>query len=247
MAAIVEGLGSRLPTTAQPGWPGLHSITFTGLDEQLPWSRWLDMAHRYPVAEWGVLYSKQRAGQDPRYPSLAWIQGLEDRWPSGVRRALHLCGSAVHDWIAGDPQLRALAMRFDRLQLNLVADRTDLAALRYALETGAHGAVITQHHDRNRRVTEALAGLHNHALLFDRSGGRGQVPDGWPAPWPDRAVGYAGGLGPETILEQIRRIELVTRGRPYWLDMEQALRNALDQFDLALVLEALRRLGLLSS
>lgn len=191
-----------------------------------------------------MLYSKQRAGQDSRYPSLAWIQGLEESWPSGVRRALHLCGSAVHDWIEGDPQLRALAMRFDRLQLNLVADRTDLAALRYALETGAHGAVITQHHARNRRVTEALAGLHNHAILFDRSGGRGQVPGEWPSPWPDRAVGYAGGLGPETILEQARRIEHVTQGRPYWLDMEQALRNAQDQFDLDYVQEVLDQLSL---
>lgn len=218
-------------------WPGLRSVTFTGVDEATDWATLVNLSEARPEIEWGVLYSTQHAGVDGRwrYPSLAWIQALAERWPTGTRRALHLCGQAAHAWIAGDADLRALGAQFNRIQLNVVASRTDSSALHRALAQQAHAAVITQHHDGNRPLTEALGGLANHALLFDGSGGRGQLPGTWPLPLPHRAVGYAGGLGPLTIAQQARRIQDLVQGQPHWLDMEQALRDSEDHLDLTRV------------
>lgn len=225
-----------------PHHPGLLSVTFTGVDETTSFSDLARLSATCPAIEWGVLYSHQRAGKEGRYPSLAWIQALQTQWDPRWRRALHLCGSAAHDWIAGDPTMRELAKLFDRVQLNVVGDRTDQAALRQALEAGAHPAVITQHHAANQGLTDALSGCPQHAVLFDGSGGRGRLPEQWPTPVPGKAVGYAGGLGPATIAQQAQIIGQRVAGHAHWLDMEQALRDAQDRFDpssVARVIEAL--------
>ena len=45
--------------------------------------------------------------------------------------------------------------------------------------------------------------------LFDRSGGRGLLPDRWPVPEPSaKFVGYSGGLGPATVVVALASIVL---------------------------------------
>jgi hypothetical protein len=100
--------------------------------------------------------------------------------------------------------------------------------------------------------------------LFDVSGGAGILPDGWPQPihidiepgefgegieyW--RYSGYAGGLGPGNLAEQIPKIieasggtEFTNEGR-IWLDMESRVRSDDDrQFDLQKVRRCLEIAG----
>lgn len=217
-------------------------MTFTGVDADTDLARLAAISQSCPAVEWGVLYSHTKTGAG-RYPSRSWIRSFVDQKPVGMRCAIHLCGRAAHEWIAGEPYLRALALAFDRLQLNVFGPRTDVPTLRQALEDRAHPSVITQHHGGNAAMTQALQGLPNHAILFDGSGGRGRLPEGWPHPVPGVAIGYAGGLGPSTIAEQDAIIAVAAQGRPYWLDMEQSLRDAQDHFNLDQVQKVLDCLG----
>jgi len=88
------------------------------------------------------------------------------------------------------------------------------------------------------------------APLFDRSAGAGVLPDSWPRaelleaiPGPDgegvevKAYhGYAGGLGPDNLAEQLPLIAAAADGAPYWVDMETRVRSENDsKFDLAKV------------
>jgi len=74
------------------------------------------------------------------------------------------------------------------------------------------------------------SGLANHAMLVDGSGGRGVLPREWVRPATEQAVGFAGGLSPDTLLEQLPRIQAAACGK-WWIDMENGVRDADDWFD----------------
>lgn len=213
-------------------YPKLWRVTFTGVDESTDLRALHELDARYPgMIEWGVLYSPQRAGQG-RYPSWDWVKHWATHRGS-LQSALHLCGQGAQDWLQKSPgELHQVASAFDRLQINVLARRVDIPAFRTRLEAGIHPMVITQAHAGNAALTEGLAGLPNHALLFDGSGGRGQLPSDWPAPYAGDRCGYAGGLGPATIAVEATKIASVSAHQPYWLDMEQAVRSEEDSFDL---------------
>jgi hypothetical protein len=64
------------------------------------------------------------------------------------------------------------------------------------------------------------------AILFDRSHGTGVLSGTWPAPYRTIATGYAGGLGPDNLQEQLDRINrVVPVNVPIWVDMETKLRS----------------------
>jgi len=227
-------------------YPRLRTVTFTGVDARTDLDRLRQISAAYPpgAIEWGVLYSIAREGIEPRYPDLGWL----DRWAfdesHGLTTALHLCGPIAQAWInEPDHDIQTLARAFGRLQLNVVGDRTNLAALRQAIAEGRHPYVLTQHHAGNAPLTAALAGLPNHGVLFDGSGGRGQVPVTWPDRLVGTACGYAGGLGPATIREAADAIARACPDQPYWLDMEQAVRTKDDAFDLDAVTAVLAALS----
>lgn len=66
------------------------------------------------------------------------------------------------------------------------------------------------------------------AALFDTSGGAGQLPLSWPKPIAAFPCGYAGGLGPDNVAEQLRSIARVCQ-QPFWIDMERNVRSFDDQ------------------
>ena len=92
--------------------------------------------------------------------------------------------------------------------------------------------IITQHNDANRDLWQEMKEFENHAVLFDKSGGRGQSPEQWSAPLPGVTCGYAGGLGPENLAFELDRIHVAANGSPFWIDMEGKLRTGSDKFDL---------------
>jgi hypothetical protein len=210
--------------------------TLTGIDEATDLRRIGSLSAEHPFAEWGVLLSESRAGSptDLRYPSLEWIDELTVRMASDLRHAnfaLHVCGKAVHGLLNSGGRAAGLSKAFGRIQLNFHSRRIDVGSLREFVASRKGQTVVTQHNAANEEVWMALGDLGNHAVLFDASGGRGAKPSKWPPPLPGKACGYAGGLGPETLAEDLDAIAEACGGQPKWIDMEGRLRKG-DVFDL---------------
>ncbi len=78
------------------------------------------------------------------------------------------------------------------------------------------------------------------AALFDTSGGAGILPADWPEPTKQFWCGYAGGLGPDNVAEQVEKINQTCNGL-FWIDMERRVRtdddSALDMAKVRKVLE----------
>ena len=64
----------------------------------------------------------------------------------------------------------------------------------------------------------------NAIPLFDKSGGTGVLPDSWPMQQHNLYSGYAGGLSPENLEQEIPKIFDATCG-PIWIDAETLLRT----------------------
>lgn len=67
--------------------------------------------------------------------------------------------------------------------------------------------------------------------FYDTSHGGGILPDRWPRPEYDfivsngLQVGFAGGLGPENLAEQIKLIAKAAGKNKFWIDMETRVRS----------------------
>jgi phosphoribosylanthranilate isomerase len=88
-------------------------------------------------------------------------------------------------------------------------------------------------------VNDQLVGIARDAgldavPLYDKSGGVGVVPDKWPSAMAGIYSGYAGGLGPDNLGNELQAIsEAAGEGR-FWVDMETRIRTS-RVFDLATV------------
>lgn len=202
-------------------------ITLTGADTQTPIDRLIRLADL--GAEIGVLYTFSPDGRH-RYPPLSWIYDAAQAL-SG-RAALHICGSRARAaFMRGE--LYLLLKWVARVQVN---GRLTPAELQTICDGNPDKTIITQHTDYNA----CLLGLSltNHALLVDASGGRAKLPDSWNRPKTDKAVGFAGGLGPSTLRKELPKIAAVASGAS-WVDMEGRLRNADDWFDVSRAMDVL--------
>ncbi len=80
----------------------------------------------------------------------------------------------------------------------------------------------------------------NFSALFDLSHGIGILPSEWPNLLDGVKCGYAGGLSPENLEEQIKRIEEKAGDTEIWIDMETHVRSNYDMlFDLQKVRQCL--------
>lgn len=207
-------------------------ITFTGLDEAASTQadRIVSLSRRYPI-EWGILFSTGRQGIEPRYPTDPVIRTF---LPLPIRRAAHLCGPIAREIVrTGEcPHLdELLAGNFDRIQVNTSDPTVDPERVaRYAASLGEGTRAILQSRDPVSFPAPTAT-----QWLYDRSGGRGDIPDRWPVPAIGGAmVGYAGGLGPGTVAPALDAI-LASHpaGVPFWIDMETRIRTD-DRLDLDL-------------
>lgn len=211
-------------------------ITFTGADDQTDHQDLLDLSEEYPV-EFAILFSETKRGQ-PRYPTQKWINSLEGL---DLSLAAHICGSWAHQIVhTGQSAIDDRLGMFDRVQIN-TADPLDIDLLcswksRIEDMFGREFRIILQTRDKFPEDDRL-------EWLFDASGGRGIFPDSWPKPPQKETVrlGYAGGLGPDNVLDAVKAINL---DFGYWIDMETRIRNASDQFDLGLCRDVCRQLDL---
>lgn len=211
-------------------------VTLTGADDSTEIDELFELSSQFDFVEWGILWHAEHHGSG-RYPSLAWIDRLTkdlSRSPR-TRFALHIYGGqSINDFLGGIGPVSACARFFGRIQLNLKSANVDLTALESAVLRRPEQVVITQHNPANHLLWSELVGCTNHAVLFDESGGNSISPVVWPEPLPGKQCGYAGGLGPSNLLQELARIETAADGQPFWIDMEGSLRSSADQFEMRL-------------
>lgn len=216
------------------------NITFTGIDERTDLARLKRLLR--PDVEIGILVTTTPEGRH-RYPRLEWItEVVKDVLPG--RCALHFCGK--------DTRLKLLDGTLfgtwfcypwcpPRVQINGVVS---LAALTATCDLLPRCEVITQHTPLNAGLANKPVGAHS--IVIDGSGGRGVTPTEWAQPRTFKRVGFAGGLGAETIPTELPKILRVIRDhlppprcitnvmdrKPPWIDMENRLRDPDDWFDI---------------
>ena len=222
----------------------LDKVTITGADDSVDPEELIPLARDFPFVEWGILFSKRSVGV-PRYPSESWTARLcrvTNQVP--MRLSAHLCGAWVRDFVLDakltfrDKYRGQIYMAFDRLQLNFHAHH-HAASERFKLELdtipkeGALGnngkgkQVIFQMDGVNDQLWDSVwKSGSNHVPLFDRSGGAGVLPKSWPAPYAGVYCGYAGGLGPDNLTDQLALIDMAAPGpHRVWVDMETKVRS----------------------
>ena len=164
----------------------------------------------------------------------------------------HVCGAWVRQMFVGKMDwinLPVVANVSQRVQINTHAEEhVSTRQMMDTLEKRSESQFIFQWDGVNNHLIYAAkaCGL-NVAALFDTSGGAGVLPEKWLSPANEFPCGYAGGLGPDNVMEQVRKIEAVCR-KPYWIDMERRVRTEDDSaLDMAAVRSVLEQMdGLLS-
>jgi len=224
----------------------LKIVTVTGADESIsPWEL-VPIAMQYPFVEFGILMSGKESR--PRFPTAkAWVEDLHlVKERHGIRLAAHLCGRLAREFLVGEYVPIDYAL-YGRYQINThgIVHPFDHAKLRSTVNFLTRGGsqVIFQHDDVNSRAMLACRGPDpgdcffskdlDVAALFDLSHGGGILPDSWPSPLDGIPCGYAGGLSPDNVAEQIAKISKAAGDVDFWIDAETHLRSHDDQvFDL---------------
>jgi hypothetical protein len=214
----------------------LKYISITGADDAVDAADLVALSREFPAAEWAILLLPDRAGT-PRFPKPDWIKSFAAR-AAGLNTAMHLCGGALLGFINGDEDIFNAMQGFSRIQLNLkfgdVEGSYDPAALLKRVADNPRWQFIIQYAKDKQGLLPLLKDIPNHAVLFDESAGRGISPDTWDAPLPGHFCGYAGGLNPDNVAQNLEIIAKVAAGHETWIDMETGVRTD-DVFDLAKV------------
>lgn len=204
-------------------------ITFTGVDDATDLGAARELAAQYNV-EFGFLFSPERQGNEPRYPSMRTVYKALMFASPRQRYAAHLCGGYSRQLLAGAKTAidDLLPNHFARVQVNTAFRGIDTAAIAEWAQSVKAQPIL--------QCRGEFPADDNVSWLFDASGGRGLLPPAWPYAWPDRErpplVGYAGGLKPENITAALPLIAKAARGVPYWIDMESGVRDENDRFSI---------------
>lgn len=221
----------------------LDRVTITGADDTVQPEDLLALSKTFPFVEWGVLVSASSTGS-PRFPSLPWVQELQKlALKETLNLSLHVCGRWVRGLLMGelDPLVKDLACGFQRAQLNFHAETLEYKRDEFlkALNGLADQQIIFQIDNNLGETFYAIAGADDQPYdvvpLYDLSHGAGVLPkEGWPAPLNAKVyTGYAGGLGPDNLQEQIPLIGAAAGNCRIWIDMETRVRSDRDRlFDL---------------
>lgn len=221
----------------------LTYVTLTGADDKTSIKELSSFSRDYPFAEWGILFSQNKSGSAPRYPGWDWASKLIGEASDGAYAA-HLCGKWVDDAMKGELTFvnsGKIETFFSRIQLNMAKDRLLTATksdcpVWQAIEKVDNNIDILfggPYQKYNIKIDVELFSEHRAFPMFDTSGGRGILTKEWPE-HPGIFCGYSGGLGPDNIADELKRIEQVVGDKTIWIDMETKLRNKSDKFDLDL-------------
>lgn len=222
----------------------LNKVTITGADDNTNVSDMVTLSKAFPFVEWGILVSEKRQGA-PRFPSRGWISFFAGQAAiHGMNVSTHICGKWVRDLYVGELDFNTLPdciYPSKRVQINTHGERH--------VSTAGYLRNLVQNSDKT--FIFQLDGVNDHLMyaaraeglsiagLYDLSHGAGHTPLRWPYSRIGYDCGYAGGLGPVNVLEQLGKIESVA-DRDYWIDMEKNVRSEYgDTLDLGKVARVL--------
>lgn len=219
----------------------LHTVTITGAADDTDIAAMTALSVEFPFVEWGILISKSQEGSG-RFPSRDWIETFSRAaFNNDFRASTHICGEWVRSLLVGQIDWYEIPLSTylfsDRAQLNTHGYTHAYDSEKFdVLKRLPGGSVIFQWDEANDRIPyDAQARGVETEILFDLSAGAGILPDEWPAPKPGLRCGYAGGLGPDNVEEQLQKIAAVC-DQPFWIDMERRVRSDDDSvLDLAKV------------
>ncbi len=229
----------------------INRVTITGADDSIDPINLVQLSLKYPFVEWGILVSKKIMGNH-RFPSQRWLQGLEKtRYTDlpDMKLSMHVCGMWVRQLLLGQVDLQQeigepLYHIFQRIQINTHAEKHDYNAkgFEHLQILGVAKVFIFQYDGVNTELLQMASDYNiRHSALFDLSHGIGILPEQWPDLLPNTKCGYAGGLSPENLEQQIQRIEQKAGDTEVWIDMETHVRSNMDQqFDLRKVEKCLQ-------
>lgn len=229
----------------------LDRVTFTGADDSIDPSDLIPISEAYPFVEWGIL-KMDFSGYSTRFPSQDWIDQLVEVAPASMNLCLHLCGS---------PVLRVFSRgefnyspKFKRSQLNfhgssILKHFPDAGNTLQKITSAREGfSFILQCDGVNDRYVKELAYASNSITpLFDTSSGAGVTPsffgESWPKLWEGIYCGYAGGLGPNNLPDELVNhiqpaVDKVDLNGRIWIDMETKVFTK-GQFDLGKCVQVL--------
>lgn len=217
----------------------LKTVTITGADDSIPPEDLVSIQEKYPFVEWGILLSQKQMG-NKRFPSLKWLKWLNELYDiNDLKLSGHLCGKFVRDLALGNNTFKDMYPElwniFDRIQLNFHAEFTPYndKFIDIIAKEKEKKFIIQMDGVNNVMLHELLYFGGNVQALFDVSGGTGVVPAVWPKPISGVFCGYAGGLGPNNLAEQLEKINELVGEASIWVDMETKVRSNDDKlFDL---------------
>lgn len=224
----------------------INRVALTGANDFTNPEELLAISREFPFVEWGILLSETSMGT-PRFPSYGWLCVLAEFYKEHsdeVHFSGHLCGKWVREWLEKGitaPMWTIIPFEmFDRFQVNTHAEAHKLKEGRWVLPQGVQW--IAQYDNVNTKVIDMFFdAMMDVAALFDLSHGAGVLPSEWPEHPGDMYCGYAGGLSPANVADQIERISShVPKGQLIWVDAETHLRTDHDTtFNLRLCREFL--------
>ncbi len=219
----------------------LKYVSITGADDEVNIEDLNAISDQYPFVEWAILLLPEQEGSS-RFPTIDWIKNFTKKY-KGAHKAMHLCGDVFLGFVENDPGVLALMQGFNRVQLNLefgdVEGKYDLSALFAQIKAHPEFEFIIQYTDKNNGLLSLLHDIPNHAVLFDESAGTGLSPKFWPAPLEGHFCGYAGGINPDNVAQNIDMIAQAAGDYETWIDMESGVRTD-DRFDLEKVRQVLK-------
>jgi len=226
----------------------LTRVTISGADDGVDPGAMRLLSEEFPFVEWGILFSKSRAGGS-RYPSAQWVNQLVSDM-GGMKLSAHLCGKYARLVCAADPGALKLNGRyFSRVQLNGFDPAYTTEAFFKKARSYDFEVILQAANERALYgCTWAASMIDRCSVLYDPSGGEGKslLDAGLPRhvePW--LSIGFAGGLGPDNAVQAALALDQAgyrTGDRAEtWLDMESNVRTD-DALDLAKVWRVLTSL-----
>lgn len=216
----------------------LDRVTITGADDSVEVWDLMALSKRFPFVEWGILFSMTQQGR-PRYPTGMWLEDLYKEYLALPRLSAHLCGRWVRELVLDGIftfDAQAIFRIFQRFQLNFHGRYHEgKPGWEKALSEHRAAQYIFQFDGVNdeaaRRIV--LQPDMNAVPLFDKSGGAGIRPESWPPALPGVYCGYAGGLSPDNVVEELKKIRDAAGDARIWIDAETKVRSDDDvKFDL---------------
>ena len=218
----------------------LKTIVCSGINEKNDINDAIEFLKKYKNTEFGVQCSLKTMGYQTA--GFEWLKGFlhklnEEKIENRI--ALHLNGSFVTSFCDGKvpdeiSDLLKIGKAISRLQLNFEIGKDVFASgkipniknLEHAVQTVMPRTIILVACQANLSFINPV---HYRGtkfdLLFDESFGNGILPDAYKPPvFSDVFQGYAGGLSPENVVEELAKIGKVAKGNIF-IDAEGKLKQ----------------------